>query len=90
MKKINKRSNVKSLILGNESLFDKDIASIIVDHPDDYNLNPLFLNTRQFNNTTIEYKTFKAEIDAKDSEVPQKTYGKSGFKTNGRIKSRTN
>ena len=56
MKKLNTRSDLKSLNVSKDgSLFDKDQALVAVNNPNEYNLNPLFLNTRQFNNTTIEY-----------------------------------
>ena len=68
MKKLNSRSNLKSLnISKDESLFDSDLAKVAVSNPVEANLNPLFLNTRQFNNTTIEYKNFKAENEANQS-----------------------
>lgn len=50
-----------------ECLFDRELAKVAVSNPIETNLNPLFLNTRQFNNTTIEYKTFKAENEANQS-----------------------
>ena len=40
------------------------MAQVVISKPNENNLNPLFLNTRQFNNKTLEYKTFKAEHEA--------------------------
>jgi hypothetical protein len=91
MKKLNSRSNLKSLnISKDESLFDSDLAKVAVSNPVEANLNPLFLNTRQFNNTTIEYKNFKAENEANQSQISTKAYGKSSYKTKSKINSRAN
>lgn len=43
-----------------EELFDKDLAVLQMSTPvADGNLNPLFMNTRQFNMTTVEHATAK-------------------------------
>jgi len=41
------------------------------------NLNPLFMNTRQFNMTTVEHATAKMQQQYLNSQnVPAKRYGK--------------
>ena len=61
-----------------EELFDKDLAIIQMSTPDNSNnLNPLFMNTRQFNMTTVEHATAKMQQQYLNSQnVPAKRYGK--------------
>ena len=62
----NKKSSRTGLIAEAEALdldeekFDKDIAVVAFTSPrSKLNLNPMFLDTRQFNKTTVDYMIFK-------------------------------
>lgn len=62
----NKKSSRAGLIVEAENLdleeekFDKDIAAVAFTSPRSrLSLNPMFLDTRQFNRTTVDYKIFK-------------------------------
>lgn len=62
----NKKSSRAGLIVEAENLdleeekFDKDIAAVAFTSPRSrLSLNPMFLDTRQFNKTTVDYKIFK-------------------------------
>ena len=93
MKKVHKRTNLKSLNFSRDTIsdfFDKDMAKIVISQPSESNLNPLFLNTRQFNNKTLEYQNIKADHEANQSRISTKSYGKSSFKTKSKFKNRNN
>jgi len=54
------RKNTRSLLKPEtvRSKFDKDMAIDVINLPENkLSLNPLFLNPRQFNVTTVDYKT---------------------------------
>jgi hypothetical protein len=87
LKKTNRRNHLKSLNLSVDNkfdYFDPVMAQIAVNEPAEFNLNPLFLNTRAFNNQTEDYQKFKA-LNAPRESQSTKRYGKSTYKTKSKL-----